>query len=274
MKVSIIAIVLFVFCLGNSAYAKECFLVIEKEKTLKSEGQCDVAYAPNSTFKIALSLMAFDSGILIGETKPSIPFKAEYSAGINVCKGDHNARTWMRDSCVWFSQVLTSKLGNEKFKKYVDEFNYGNKDISGGLSKAWLNGSIQITPREQIQFIQKLVDNQLPVSAKALEMTKNILFIQELPGGWKLYGKTGSGRYKGELQQGWFTGWIEKGDRRISFVQHIADESKQSVYASFRSRNEVLTKLWYLIDDLEKQDTMILLIFASSLIQSNYSFLS
>lgn len=83
-------------------------------------------------------------------------------------------------------------------------------------------------------------------------MTKEILYIQELPGGWKLYGKTGNGRYLGELQQGWFVGWIEKGGRQLVFVNHIADESKQSTYASFRSKNEALTKLWYLIDELEK----------------------
>lgn len=249
---------LIVFYLIPTAYGKDCFLVKEKTKVLKNEGRCELAYAPHSTFKIALSLMGFDSGILVSPTEPSFPFKAEYSAGINVCKGDHDAKTWMRDSCVWFSQVLTSKLGMEKFRNYVQKFNYGNKDVSGdpgkdnSLKQSWLNSSIRITPDEQIAFIQNMIDGKLPVSAKALEMTKKILFIQELPGGWSLYGKTGNGRYLGELQQGWFVGWIEKGGRKLAFVNHIVDESKQSTYASFRSRNEALTKLWYLIDELEK----------------------
>lgn len=243
---------------GTSVHAKECFLVKEKDKVLKKEGDCQSAYAPQSTFKIPLSLMGFDSGVLLNESTPSFSFKAEYSPGINVCKGDHDARTWMRDSCVWFSQVLTSKLGLEKFRKYVNAFNYGNKDTSGdpgknnALSNAWLNSSIQITPEGQIQFLQKLIDNQLPVSAKAIEMTRKIIFLQELPGGWKLYGKTGNGRYKGKLQQGWFVGWIEKNNRKLVFAHHIADESKQSTYASFRSKNEAIMKLWYLIDEIEK----------------------
>ena len=252
MKNLIVNSAILVLWLGTSAYAKECFLVKEKDKVLRNEGQCHLAYAPQSTFKIPLSLMGFDSGILVNETTPNFPFKTKYSPGINVCKGDHNAKTWMRDSCVWFSQVLTSKLGKEKFSKYVNDFHYGNKDVSGGVTQSWLSSSLRITPEEQIQFLQKVMNNQLPVSAKALEMTKNILFIQELPGGWKLYGKTGNGRYKGELQQGWFVGWIEKKDRKIAFAHHIADESKQSTYASFRSKNEALTKLWYLIDELEK----------------------
>ncbi len=164
----------------------------------------------------------------------------------------------MRESCVWFSQVLTKKLGTEKFSKYVNDFKYGNQDTSGdkgknnGLTQSWLKSSLQITPNEQIQFLQKIVDRKLPVSSKALDMTKKILFIQQLPGGWDLYGKTGNGRYSGELQHGWFVGWIEKGNRKLAFVHHISDESKQSTYASFRSKNEAITKLWYLIDELEK----------------------
>lgn len=257
MKKFIVIAMMSIFWSGAS-HAKDCFLVKEKEKVLRNEGQCQSAYAPHSTFKIALSLMGFDSGILLTETTPAFPFKPEYSHGINVCKGEHNPRTWMRDSCVWFSQVLTSKLGMEKFRKYVNDFDYGNQDVSGdpgknnGLEKSWLNSSIKIKPDEQIQFLQKLIDKKLPVSAKALEMTKSILFIQELPGGWNLYGKTGNGRYKGELQQGWFVGWIEKDNRKLAFVHHIVDESKKSTYASFRSKNEALTKLWYLIDELEK----------------------
>jgi beta-lactamase class D len=258
MKNFIISAAMTILCFGTSVDAKDCFLVQEKEKVLRKEGQCQSAFSPHSTFKIPLSLMGFDSKILLNDTTPSFPFKVEYSPGINVCKGDHNPKTWMRDSCVWFSQVLTSKLGIEKFRKYVNDFNYGNKDVSGdsgknnALERSWLNSSIRITPDEQIQFLQKLIENKLTVSAKAIEMTKSILFIQELPGGWKLFGKTGNGRYKGELQQGWFVGWIEKNNRKLTFVHHIVDESKQSTYASFRSKNEALTKLWYLIDELEK----------------------
>lgn len=246
----ILSVVLGIYCV--TVQAGSCFLIKEKAKVLKSEGNCQLAYPPQSTFKIALSLMGFDTGILNSATVPSFPFKAEYSPGISVCKGDHNAKTWMRDSCVWFSQVLTSKIGMVKFRDYVKKFNYGNQDLSGGLKQSWLNSSLKITPAEQIQFLQNLVEKKLPVSAQAFELTKEILFIQELPGGWQLYGKTGNGRYKKELQQGWFVGWIEKSDRRIVFVNHIVDESKQSTYASFRSKNQALIKLWYLIDELEK----------------------
>lgn len=258
MKILIPAFVLCFLSLGTVANASDCFIVKEKNTTLKSEGQCQTAYAPNSTFKIALSLMGFDAGILKSETNPSFPFKKEYAPNINVCKGDHNSKEWMRDSCVWFSQVLTKELGMEKFRKYVNDFGYGNKDVSGdagkvnGLTQSWLNSSLQITADEQIQFLQKMLDQKLSVSKKAYEKTKSILFIQQLPGGWDLYGKTGNGRHKGEFQQGWFVGWIEKGSRKLVFAHHIADEAKQSSYASFRSKNEAMIKLWFVIDEMAK----------------------
>ncbi|MDJ1304799.1 MAG: hypothetical protein MRQ09_00955 [Candidatus Midichloria sp.] len=35
----------------------------------------------------------------------------------------------------------------------------------------------------------------MPVSVKSQELTRNILFIEDLPEDWKLYGKTGSCSY-------------------------------------------------------------------------------
>jgi beta-lactamase class D len=74
----------------------------------------------------------------------------------------------------------------------------------------------------------------------------------------KLYGKTGNGAkldangHKTDMQQGWFIGYIEKGEKKVVFVSHIVDEEKQSTFASMRARNEALLKLWPIIEALEK----------------------
>lgn len=39
-----------------------CFLVKEKNRIVKQEGDCKKRYAPCSTFKIATSLMGYDAG--------------------------------------------------------------------------------------------------------------------------------------------------------------------------------------------------------------------
>ncbi|WP_198430612.1 penicillin-binding transpeptidase domain-containing protein [Roseobacter sp. TSBP12] len=45
---------------------------------LVAEGLCDKRISPASTFKIAISLMGFDSGILTGSERPEWPFKVGY----------------------------------------------------------------------------------------------------------------------------------------------------------------------------------------------------
>ena len=244
---------------ANTVFATEsCFIAKENSKTLKTEGNGETRYAPESTFKIPLSLIGFDSGILKSESNPSWSLPEGADPYINVCKGDHNPRTWMRDSCLWYSRILTTKLGMEKFQNYVSKFSYGNMDLSGGLTTAWISSSLKISPDGQTEFLQKVVDHKLPVSQASYDKTKKIMFIQEMAGGWKLYGKTGNGKQidkdgnKTDMQHGWFVGYIEKGNRRIVFASHVTDSEKQSTFASFRARNQALIKLWYLIDELEK----------------------
>lgn len=243
-----------------------CFLVKENQTLLKKEGRdCAERFSPASTFKIALALMGFDSGILKDARTPEWPYKKEYELYLNVCKYPHNPHSWMRDSCVWYSQVLTRQLSMKRFKSYVDAFHYGNQDVSGdkgknnGLTHAWLSSSLAISPIEQVQFLQKIQNRKLPLSQKAYSKTKEILYLQELAGGWKLYGKTGNGQQLKEdknqkfpLQHGWFVGWIAKDNRVITFAKHIKDSKKENSFASFRAKNEALIQLFYLIEEMEK----------------------
>jgi beta-lactamase class D len=258
-------IVFFTLLFSATTFADtKCFIAKENGKVIKSEGDCSTPYSPASTFKIALSLMGFDSGILKNKEEPSWSLPEGVDHFINVCKGDHNPRTWMRDSCLWYSRILTNKLGIKKFKEYISKFDYGNMDLSGDkgknndLTHSWVSSSLQISPDDQTNFLQKVVDEKLPISKESYSKTKEIIFITELAGGWKLYGKTGLALQldqdgnKTDLQSGYFVGWIEKGMRKIVFANHIADDKEQDTFASFRARNEALIKLWHLIDDLHK----------------------
>jgi beta-lactamase class D len=59
--------------------SNNCFIAKENNEILKREGDCTTAYGPQSTFKVILSLIGFDSGILKDETSPtwSIPSGAD-----------------------------------------------------------------------------------------------------------------------------------------------------------------------------------------------------
>lgn len=204
-----------------------CFIVQDQSQLIYKEGKnCSLRTSPCSTFKILLSLMGYQEGILENENTPTWPYqeRPNSSHDLEIWKQSHNPTTWIQHSCVWYSRVLTQRVGMEILKKYVTLFNYGNQDLSGdkgknnGLTHAWLSSSLKISAFEQLDFLGKLTRFELPVSRQAQQFTQNILFIDELPGGWKFFGKTGSGSQEDSNPIAWFIGWIQRGEHIITFV--------------------------------------------------------
>ena len=200
--------------------------------------------------------MGFDTGVLIDTTHPTWDFKPGYVDWLEQWKQPHNPTSWLANSCVWYSQIITKKLGKRRFAQYVKQLNYGNKDVAGdkemnnGLTHCWLSSSLAIAPREQIQFLEKLVGNKLSVSLKAHNMTKQAMFIENLPNDWKLYGKTGNGSQRNakgskiqDKQVGWFVGFASKKNHIITFAYLIADDEKQATYASLRAKAALKKRL-------------------------------
>lgn len=243
----IIGTFLYLFCI--CLVAEENFILIDgksNEKVIEIGSQLDERVTPFSTFKIALSLMGFDSGILVDESMPIWLFQEGYDDFLDSWKNPQTPRSWLKNCCVWYSRILASKLGLENFQAYLAAFNYGNQDVSGGLTEAWLGSSLKISPREQVLFIQKIINGTLPISTDAVQRTKNLLFREELSNGWKLFGQPGGGSIdepNGKNELGCFVGWIEKDNRffllayniravkidfskRVSRVKQLLEESK------------------------------------------------
>jgi len=187
--------------------------------------------SPCSTFKVPLALMAFDASILKDETS------AMKWDGVKTPREEWNrdqtAASWMRNSVVWFSQRLTPQLEMEKVKAHLSRFRYGNEDMSGGLTKAWLQSSLLISPDEQLRFWERFWREDLPVSKHAFDMTKKITLIDTSRSGWTLHGKTGSGAIaardgKSFRGLGWFAGHVARGDREYVFVTSYTDRAQAS----------------------------------------------
>ena len=196
---------------------------------LDSEGDVHGRFAPCSTFKIPLALMGFDAGILYDGQNPVWHYKPAFDARapvmIDAWRKSFDPAGWLKESAIWYSQELALKLGQEKFAQYVAAFNYGNGDISGdagtnnGLTHSWLSTSLQISPREQIDFLRRMLAGKLPVSEFSLAKTAPLLFAGEIGGG-RLFGKTGTGfsDRATKKQRGWYIGWLERGPRRLLFA--------------------------------------------------------
>lgn len=265
LKKWVLMLSLLILAVRSLSAADHCFIATEDHHVLQEEGHCQVRHAPCSTFKIAISVMGYNEGILVDETHPVWPFKPGYPDWLEVWKQPQNPTTWIKNSCVWYSQVITQKLGMTKFQTYVAKLNYGNQDLSGdpgknnGLTNAWLSSSLQISPEEQVVFLEKLLHDQLPVSPEAQAMTRKILFVEDLPEGWKLYGKTGTGNLVSSLGMrdpnhpiGWFVGWISKGSRSVVFAEYLEKDAPQEVPVSFEARAIAREKLLHWIESDSK----------------------
>jgi beta-lactamase class D len=169
--------------------------------------------------------------------------------------------SWIKNSVVWFSQQVTSSLGQAPFQHYVTAFHYGNEDVSGdpqkhdGLMRAWLSSSLQVSPLEQLNFLKDIVQRRLPISARAYDMTARITAVGVFPNGWDVHGKTGTGFPIGADRSldeahayGWFVGWATKGTRSVVFVRLIQDREKEPTPAGVRTREALMKELPSILD--------------------------
>lgn len=231
---------------------KGCFLLYNMntktfDKVLGEES-CKEQLPACSTFKVPLAVMAFDSGVLKNE---DVVLKWDGKKDIRPeANRDHNAKTWMRDSVVWFSQRLTPKMGKAKVQKYLNDFNYGNKDLRGGLTQAWLvapsakTPALKISAYQQVEFMEQLWNDTLPASPPSKAMTRKITFLEKSPKGYDLSGKTGSNFYDKErkLHLGWFISHLQKGEQQYIAVTHISDIKPTDLPGYGGPRAKALTK--------------------------------
>ena len=247
------------------AVRADCTLIADAStrRIVKQEGACDARITPASTFKIAISLMGYDAGFLKSEHAPLLRYRKGDPDWNASWLADTDPQKWIRDSVVWYSQRVTAALGPRRFQHYATAFHYGNEDVSGdarlhdGLKWAWIDSSLQISPLEQLAFLERIVRRELPVSAAAYEMTARITAIPAASGGWDIHGKTGTGfpllsdgRSDHAHAYGWFVGWATKGARTFVFVRQTQDASLQDGPAGLRARDAFLPALPASLDGL------------------------
>jgi beta-lactamase class D len=212
---------------------KGCFVLYNmKTKTFDKvigRKNCEEQFPACSTFKVPLAVMAFDSGVLKDENQI---LKWDGIKGVrDVTNQDHNAKTWIRDSVVWFSQRITPLIGEKKLQKYLNDFKYGNKNISTGITEAWLvspsdkRTGLKLSAYEQIDFMKKLWTDQLPVTKDSMRITRELTFLENSPKGFKLSGKTGSGFYDKDhkVHLGWFVSHLKNKNQEYIVVSNLSD---------------------------------------------------
>lgn len=244
---------------AENSQSKDIFLATENGKIINETGNINERHTPCSSFKIALVLVGFDSGFLQTKDSPRIEYKPEFLEKWEGFNKDHpKFEAWQQPqtptsflvhSCIWFSHKIANHLGIAKLTEYLTLLNYGNADISGTPGKdnqlfdSWIQSSLEISPREQVTFLEKLLNKSLPLSPKAQEKVVETMTPEDLGEGWTLHGKTGSGGING-----WFVGWIEKDNRRIVFAQYLGlGDNDTRRFIGKNAKEMAITKLLELV---------------------------
>lgn len=184
----------------------------------------DEQVSPCSTFKILNSIIALENGVVKDENEIIRwdGVEREYP----LWNRDHCMRSAIAVSTVWFYQELARRVGEEKMEEMVRVAKYGNMNTAKTLTSFWLGGgSLKISPREQVDFLSKLVRNQLPFSLRAMRITKDIMRLEKGIG-YSIWGKTGSCD-----GIGWFVGFIEDDNVTKVFAFNIRGEGANGVEA-------------------------------------------
>lgn len=227
ITLTVLSIAIF---LQSALSANETFILLNNKTNefVMEFGDVEERIPPGCTITIILSMMGFDTGLLKDKESPVWPFQVGYDDYFESWKRSQTPRSWIQTSCTWYSELVAENLGLKKFRDYLQLLDYGNQgqyyDVQD-LRKAeeWLwDPFLKIFPKEQAQFIQRLIQERLPISSYSTEVTKFLHFKEELPDGWKLFGKTALDDLK-EGMRGWFVGWIEKEENSFSFAYVIED---------------------------------------------------
>ena len=198
----------------------------ENRLTIHNPSRARRGFIPASTFKIPNTLIALETGVADGPD-----FELQWDSSIAPRREwwpaswakDHTLRTALANSAVWYYQEIARRIGASRMQEYVDRFEYGNGDISGGIDMFWLTGELRISAVEQVRFLERFHAGQLGLSERTSAIARELLVIDQatayrLSGktGWASFGEPGSTR-----GVGWLVGYVERGDEVWFYATNI-----------------------------------------------------
>lgn len=174
-------------------------------------------YIPASTFKIFNSMAGITYGAVKDENE-IIKWDGVKRNREELNK-DMDMREAFRISSVWFYQEIARRVGAENMQKALTENRYGNRNMTGGLDRFWLDGEIRISPEQQVDFLRRMYFGKLSFSPESVRITKSIMLLKD-EGNYKLYGKTGWMDSHG-IDLGWIVGFVETADNTYFYALNV-----------------------------------------------------
>lgn len=222
-----------------------CFLLFDMQaaKTyIYNKSKADSGFIPASSFKILNSLIFLETGVLPDE-KQIVQWDS-VKRSIKPWNKSQNLKEAFANSTVWMYQKCAREVGEKKMQSFLTRSHYGNENTGGGIDRFWLDGKLRISPREQMDFLIRFYNEELPFSKRAFAIVKDI-FIYQQNDSLIYRGKTGWGTING-VDYGWWVGYITISDRVYFFVNFVENyDSENQKFASARKNitEEILREM-------------------------------
>lgn len=198
---------------------KGCFILHDLQKDTSfvyNQERADKEFLPASTFKIANSLISLECKAVksVHEVIPWDSVERSYAAW----NTDQTMQTAFKYSAVWFYQELARRVGADQMQSWVSKMQYGNHTIGPNIDDFWLVGDIRITPLQQVDFLKKVISEDLPFKKKHINSLKDIM-IEDRKEHYIMRGKSGWAT-KG-TPVGWYVGYLEVSGSTYIFVLNM-----------------------------------------------------
>lgn len=203
-----------------------CFVLLDaKTGAARRYGaaRCAERFSPCSTFKVPHALIALEAGVLDGpDHRMQWDGVKRWNEKWN---HDHDLRSAMRDSVLWYFQNTARQIGPERMQAALRKLHYGNQDCSGAIDQFWLNGTLEISANEQVAFMDRLRRGDLPYAERNQAIVRDVILVERTDE-YTLYGKTGTRGKEDRMVLGWFVGWVEtKAGIWVFAANQSADEN-------------------------------------------------
>jgi beta-lactamase class D len=172
--------------------------------------------SPASTFKVPNTLIALDRGVVT--SKESVFTWDGTDRGVPQWNRDQTLESALRVSCVWCYQQIARQVGADVYEQALAALDYGNQDIGETVDQFWLNGDLQISAREQIDFLRRMLRYDLPYSRAHVDLVKDIMLV-ESTGSYALHAK--SGWTGASLAVGWYIGFVTTAEGTWIFAMNM-----------------------------------------------------
>jgi beta-lactamase class D len=184
---------------------------------LVNPARANARLVPASTFKIANTIIALETGVVKDENE-IVPYGGKPQP-FKQWEKDMSMREAIALSAVPIYQEIARRVGHERYHDWLARLDYGNRQTGEIVDTFWLDGPLEISAVEQARFVARLAQQKIDASLRAQAITRDIIRL-ESKDGKVLYGKTGW-RFSSTPNLGWWTGWVERDGTISAFSLNI-----------------------------------------------------